>query len=532
MFRSFSKILCGAAICLTASVFAESYDLPLILVETHGQTLDSLEKKNVTIRLLDNGTNLVSDSALGILLNAGMKIRGQTSATFPKKGYGIEIWDEQGQSVDTSFLGLPASDDWILHGPYVDKSLIRNALAHYLYQKTGRYSPRTRFAELILNGEYKGIYLVEEKIKRGKARIDIAKLKETDVSGDDLTGGYIWSIDKVNNNSTIGLDAEGFKSNGGSPIVMRYPKKENLAQEQLAYIQNFVNSIESTCTNGNMGESGCAGIVDFDAAVDYMMHQEITKNTDAFICSFYMFKDKDSKGGKMQMGAPWDFNLAFGAVSYSSGMDSTGWQIEVNAQAMSMGDYFVTAWEKNIWNDANFREKFQDRWAELRSSVWHTQNIHHFIDSLKTLLSNAATRNFERWPNLGKPSGMYDADPLSSNTGENLSWGGFGGWGGFNFGMTMNGYSEPTWNAEVEHLRNYVMARIRWIDSQENFTEPPEPIAKESIPTGKRHPRKFSTPSRIGNTVTVQSATEGRFKLFDLNGKEKKSILRYRFQPE
>jgi hypothetical protein len=98
--------------------------------------------------------------------------------------------------------------------------------------------------------------------------------------------------------------------------------------------------------------------------------------------------------------------------------------------------------------------------------------------------------------------------------------------------MTMNGYSEPTWDAEVEHLRNYVMARIRWIDSQENFTEPPEPIAKESIPTGKRHTRKFSTSSRIGNTVTVQSATEGSLKLFDLNGKEKKSILRYRFQPE
>ena len=513
MFRSFSKILCGAAFCLTASVFAESYDLPLILVETHGQTLDSLEKKNVSIRLLDNGTNLVSDSALGILLNAGMKIRGQTSATFPKKGYGIEIWDEQGQSVDTSFLGLPASDDWILHGPYVDKSLIRNALAHYLYQKTGRYSPRTRFAELILNGEYKGVYLVEEKIKRGKARIDIAKLKETDVSGDDLTGGYIWSIDKVNNNSTIGLDAEGFKSNGGSPIVMRYPKKENLAQEQLAYIQNFVNSIESTCTNGNMGESGCAGIVDFDAAVDYMMHQEITKNTDAFICSFYMFKDKDSKGGKMQMGAPWDFNLAFGAVSYSSGMDSTGWQIEVNAQAMSMGDYFVTAWEKNIWNDANFQEKFKARWAELRSGAWHTKNINHFIDSLKTLLTNAAARNFERWQNLGKASGMYDADPLSSSSSSsgNSGWGfgGWGGFGGFNFGMTMNGYSEPTWDAEIEHLRNYLMARIRWIDSEEGFIEPAEPLLSVAIPKRKALPEKFSNDR--GKKVPF----------FDLNGRHK-----------
>lgn len=495
--RKLGLLLAPAMFFVGAAVQAQdfnskSYDLPLIFINTEGKAINQNDKIEASMRILDQGVNLVSDSVKGTLLHIGIKVRGQTSASFPKKGYGIEIHDEQGADLDAPLLGLPEGGDWVLHGPYVDKTLIRNAMAHWLYRQTGRYSPRTKFSEMFINGEYKGVYLLEEKIKRGKKRVNVAKLREEDVSGDDVTGGYIWSIDKVSNNSTAGLDQEGFKTSGGSPIIMRYPKKEKLMPAQLQYIQNFTNSIESKCSRGDITSSGCADIVDLDAAVDYMMHQEITKNTDAFICSFYMFKDKDSKGGKMQMGAPWDFNLALGAVSYSSGMDSTGWQIEANAKGMSMGDYFVTDWEQNIWKDKNFKASFKERWAELRSGVWHTKTINLFVDSLKVLLKNAAARNFDRWPNLGKASGMNDPDPLSSNSnggnngGNNNPWGGgFGGFGGFGggfgFGMTMNGYSEPTWDAEVEHVRKYLMSRIRWIDGQMNFSEPAEPVVTAPV---------------------------------------------------
>lgn len=509
---------------------AKSYDLPLIFVNTNGQTIGQNEKISGTMRVLDLGTNLVSDSAKGDLLNIGIKVRGQTSATFPKKGYGVFFVDPAGADLKYSLLGLPEAEDWVFHGPYVDKTLIRNAIAHWLYRQTGRYSSRTKFYEMFVNGEYKGVYLLEEKIKRGKSRVDIAKLKETDVSGDDVTGGYIWSIDKVSNNSTQGLDQEGFKTKGGSPVVLRYPKKEKLAPEQLQYIESFTNKIEEKCTSGSITSSGCTEVVDLDAAVDYMMHQEITKNTDAFICSFYMFKDKDSKGGKMQMGAPWDFNLSLGAVSYSQGMDSTGWQIEYNAKSMSSGDYFVTKWEQNIWKDAAFKESFKNRWAELRSGVWHTRTINHFVDSLKTVLKNAADRNFERWPNLGKASGMNDPDPLSSssgNGGNNGGWG-FGGFGGgFGFGMTMNGYSEPTWDAEVEHVRKYLMARIRWIDGQMAFTEPAEPVVveveepalvEELQGLGVVMPLRQNYYVRSGSSLKVYSSKGGLLELRNLNG--------------
>ena len=445
-------------LAMALPIFAQSYDLPLIIVNTQNrQALQKgADKIPATMSILDKGTNSVADSSKGEKYNIGIKIRGQTSADFPKKGYGIELKARSCTNVadtachDTSLkvLGMPKNADWVFHGPYVDKTLIRNALAYWLYQRTGRYSSRFKFFELYLNGQYKGVYLLLEKIKRAKARVHIAKLKDEDISGDDVTGGYVLSIDKVDNNSTQGLDKEGFKSKDGSPVVMRSPKKENTNKQQQQYIQNFFNSIEQKCDQGDIMSNGCSDILDIEAAVDYVIHEDVTNNTDAYICSFYMFKNKDSKGGKLQLGAPWDFNLAFGAYQRVGGEKADGWRIPQSANdggfAFGMNEWFVAKWIQNLWRNNTFQQKYKERWAELRSGVWHTKNIDKFIDSLKTVLKNAANRNFERWPNLGQSSGTCDADPMESgnNNGGNNGgmWGGWGGgMGGWNPATIMAG---------------------------------------------------------------------------------------------
>ena len=486
-----SKIaFCGFILAMVVPLFAQSYDLPLIIVNTqNGQALQKgADKIPATMSILDKGTNNVADSSKGEKYNIGIKIRGQTSADFPKKGYGVELKARPCTNVadtachDTSLkvLGMPKNADWVFHGPYVDKTLIRNALAYWLYQRTGRYSSRFKFFELYLNGQYKGVYLLLEKIKRAKARVHIAKLKDEDVDGDEVTGGYVLSVDKVENNSTSGLNKEGFKSKDGSPVVMRSPKKENTNKQQQDYIQNFFNKIETTCDNGDVMSNGCSDILDMDAAVDYVIHEDVTNNTDAYICSFYMFKDKDSKGGKLQLGAPWDFNLAFGAYQRVGGEKSDGWRIPQSAKGGS-GEWFVAKWIQNLWSNNAFQQKYKERWAELRSGVWHTKNIDHFIDSLKTHLKNAADRNFERWPNLGQASGTGDPDPLESGNNGGNNGGNQWGFGGFTMSFKMNYYNEPTWDAEIEHLRKYVKQRFAWIDQQMSFSEPASPLATEAL---------------------------------------------------
>ena len=510
--------------------FSQTYDLPILFVNTkNNKCLDMnvTEKIPATMRVLDGATNNVADSAKGTLYDIGIKVRGQSSATFPKPGYTIEIRDEKGESKDVSMFGLPPSDDWILHGPYVDKSLIRNALAHWMFRQAGRYSPRTKHFDLYINGQYRGVYALVEKIKRGKYRVNVSKLKETDLAGDSLTGGYIWAFDKTGtntggagNNNQGGIDAEGFKTNGGVNVIMHYPKKDKdpqknkLQKQQEEYLKKYLNDLEGLFSNGKNG-SGYENYVDLGSAVDYVLHQEAVNNADSYWCSFFLFKPKDSKGGKVTLGPPWDFNLAmsngtqpengggqqggqggmWGGMGGMGGMFSsgtTGWQIESSSKfggGMSMG-FTGPAWLNKLWtSDATYKAEVKRRWAELRSGVWHDKTMDKYLDSMKTYLKNAADRNFKRWPNLGKASGTYDADPepMKECGGQGGGQQGGGGMGGFGFGggggmaMAMGGYNATTWDGEFEHVRKKMKERMKWMDDQLGFTEPANPVVTEPV---------------------------------------------------
>ena len=164
-----AKVISATALLASFSL-AQTYDLPIVFIDTKGECLDQnvTEKIPATMKVLDGATNNVADSAKGTRYDIGIKVRGQSSAKFPKPGYSIEVRDEKGEGMDVSLFGLPPADDWVLHGPYVDKSMMRNALAHWLFRQAGHYSPRTRHFDLYINGVYRGVYVLIEKIKRGK----------------------------------------------------------------------------------------------------------------------------------------------------------------------------------------------------------------------------------------------------------------------------------------------------------------------------------------------------------------------------
>lgn len=505
-----------AAIALIAQTFtsAQTIDLPAIFVDTKQKCLDKnvSEKIPATMRVLDAAKNNIADSAKGTLYDIGIKVRGQSSALFPKPGYSVEVRDAAGEGIDVSMLGLPPADDWVFHGPYVDKSMMRNSLAHWLFRQAGRYSPRTMHFDLYINGVYRGVYVLIEKIKRGKYRVDVSKLKEEDISGDDVTGGYIWAFDKTGTNTggagSGSVNAEGFGTSDGLNVILHYPKKENIKKEQEDYLKKYLNDLEGLFKNGKNGD-GYENYVDVSSAVDYVLHQEVTNNADSYWCSFFLHKPKDSKGGKVTLGPPWDFNLAmsngstpegqnnnnggwgggFGGMGGAGGFGSsgtTGWQIENSSKQIADGNggggmwggfggssLKAPRWLTSMWKNQNYQSELKKRWAELRSGVWHTKTMDAYLDSMKVYLKNAATRNFERWPNLGKASGQNDADPQPMKYCNQSGGGGFG--------MAMGGYNATTWDGEVEHLRKKMKERMAWMDEQLGFKEPANPIVTEPV---------------------------------------------------
>ena len=560
---NWAKIISTTAL-FASFTFAQTYDLPIVFIDTKQKCLDKnvTEKIPATMRVLDDKTNNVADSAKGTLYDIGIKVRGQSSALFPKPGYGVEVRDEKGEGMDVSLFGLPPGDDWVFHGPYVDKSMMRNALAHWLFRQAGHYSPRSRHFDLYINGVYRGVYVLLEKIKRGKYRVNVSKLKETDVAGDSVTGGYIWAFDKTGTNTggagSGPIEKEGFNTSDGLNVILHYPKKENIQKAQEEYLKKYLNDLEGLFKNGKNG-SGYENYVDMTSALDYVLHEEITNNADSYWCSFFLHKPKDSKGGKVTLGPAWDFNLAmsngsqpengggqggqggmwgFGGGGNGFGSSGvTGWQIE-NSQKSGNGGMWgmgsslkAPNWLLGMWKDSHYQSELKKRWAELRSGVWHTKTMDAYLDSMKIYLKNAADRNFKRWPNLGKASGQNDADP------EPMKYCNSQGGG---FGMAMGGYNATTWDGEFEHLRKKMKERIAWMDQQLGFSEPANPIVTEPVihdPDWKSDEKNKTDPppmnvglddfSRLsptnfftvnGESLEIQTSLGGTFALIDLNG--------------
>ena len=357
-----------------------------------------------------------------------------------------------------------------------------------------------------------------EKIKRGKYRVNISKLKETDIAGDSLTGGYLWAFDKVGtntggggSNNQGGIEAEGFNTSDGLNVILHYPKKANIQKQQEEYLKKYLNDLEALFKNGKNGD-GFEKYVDLGSAVDYVLHQEVTNNGDSYWCSFFLHKPKDKGGkdgkelkeGKVTLGPPWDFNLAMsngGMMGYGGG---NNWQIESKGGGGGggfgggfgfgmggMGSLKAPNWLIGLWKRSDYQSEMKKRWAELRSGVWHTKVMDEYLDSMKTYLKSAADRNFKRWPNLGKSSGQGDKDP------EPMKYCNSSGGGS---GMAMGGNNASTWDGEVEHLRKKMKERMQWMDQKFGFTEPAKPVVTAPVDP------EIHEPNWQKDTVAVQDS--------------------------
>lgn len=417
---------------------ALSSNLPIININTNGQNILDDPRIVADMSIIDNGIsrrNYFDDVPNDYNGKISIEIRGSSSQMFPKKGYGLETQDSLGNNNNVKLLGMPKENDWILHGPYSDKSLMRNFLIYEIGRKMGNYAPRMRFCEVYINNDYRGLYLLTEKIKRDDDRVDIEKLEPQHISGDELTGGYIVKVDK-----TTGSGGGGWTSpywtvgiNPRRPFIQfDDPQDDELVQIQKAYIQNYVTSFETACFGANFADPnlGYAKYIDVPSFIDFIIANEITKNVDGYRLSSFLYKDRDSKGGKLTAGPLWDFNLAFGNADYCEGGNTWGWAYDFNTVCGAE----IPFWWKRFLQDTTFENRLKCRWTNMRQGLLNTNNLHQMIDSLVLYLHEAQERNFNRWQILGTH-------------------------------VWPNNYVGATYAEEITYLKNWISFRMNWIDS-------------------------------------------------------------------
>lgn len=442
----------------TANIFAqvtlESSNLPIVIINTGGQEIPNSYKITADMGIIYNSPgqrNYVTDSLNNYSGKIGIELRGSSSQMFPKKQFAVETRDEIGENLNVPLLGLPQENDWILYAPYSDKSLMRNVLLYHLSNQIGRYASRSRYCELILNGNYRGVYVLFEKIKRDDNRVNISRLDSSDVSGDDLTGGYIIKIDKKDGEEVNGwyspfrpTDSNLFKIY----YQYHYPRPDDILEEQKSYIESYINEFENLISGWEYDnpDIGYANMIDVPSFVDFFLLNEISKNVDGYRLSTFYYKDRNSDDPDLYIGPVWDFNLAFGNANYYDGWKTDGWQVEINRLSSFEYDYAKIPfyWER-FMNDRSFVLQVVDRWFELRLTKFNVDSINAYIDDTVDYLDEAQQRNFTRWDILGE-----------------YVWPNF----------AVNG----TYENEIMWLKGWIGQRLGWMDKMLLDTIPPSTI--------------------------------------------------------
>tara|TARA_B100000941_G_C28507264_1_gene558127 strand:- start:1671 stop:3848 length:2178 start_codon:yes stop_codon:yes gene_type:complete len=407
-------------------------NLPIMVIDTYGNQILDEPRIDAFMGIIDNdsGVNIIGDNYNGYDGQITIEKRGNSSQWNDKTPYRFETVNEQGENNNVSLLGMPEENDWVLYAPWQDKSMIRNILTYKISNDLDRYAPRTKLIELYLNDEYKGVYVLMEKIKRDANRVNISKLNSDEISGDDLTGGYILKFDWFFTGDNLG----GFESDiDGNIYNYHYPKPSDIVPEQENYIINYINDFETIMSSDQYNDqsTGYPSVLNVDSFVDFILLQELAKNVDAYRLSTYLYKDKESVDNRLTAGPVWDFNHGYGNCDYGETWEFTNWLLEYNPEG---GDQMSFWWEL-IWQDDYFQNKISERYTELRSTVFSEIYIYGVIDSLVNELGSSVDRNFSKWPILG----LY---------------------------VWPNYYVFDTFEQEIDYLKGWISDRLNWMDSQ------------------------------------------------------------------
>ena len=381
---------------------------------------------------------------------------------------------------------MPEENDWILLSNYNDKSFMRNILGYTLFQRLEHYAPRSRLVDVIVNSEYQGIYILTEKIKRDKNRVDIAKLKDDDIAGEELTGGYIFKIDYWNNNDSWESPYSPINHpNYNIHFVYYYPDWDEMVYQQKNYLKNYVTSFEQALYSANFKDAtqGYPNFIDIESFIDYFLVSEISRNNDGFKKSRYFHKDKN---GKITAGPVWDFDWAWKNINECyifKATDGSGWSYKIND---CNPDVKSPGWMIRLFYDDTFKNQVNCDYFDLRSNVLSDDNIYGIIDSLYNVVKNPQVKHFQKWDILGR-----------------------------NVGAPEVGEQPTTYLGEVDKLKDWIVTRLNWLDNNmlgECSTVNTRILAEQT--EYKIYPNPASTQLNILSNEYISE-----FQIFDLTGK-------------
>ncbi len=399
-------LLLLSSIQIKALTFTDS-NLPIVIITTDinpttGKPYDIPNEPKILASMkiiyrLDGSRNYLTDQSNADYLNYNgrieIELRGSSSLDLPKKPYGLTTLQYNNlENNNVSLLGMPKENDWVLNSLAFDPSLMRDYLSYDLARSMGNYAARGRYCEVMINGDYKGLYILMEKLKIDDDRINITKMTNTDNTGQFVTGGYITKCDKTTGGDPVAWTLPTTKG-WTVDFIHESPKPAEITTQQKAYIKNQFVTLQSTMTSQNgLITNGYPSIIDVPSFIDYFILNELGSNPDGYHYSTFFHKDRN---GKLRAGPIWDFNLTYGNDLFSYGFDRS----KTNVWQFNDGGNDGAKFWNDLFNNSTFKCYLSKRWTELSASdqPLNFSVISAKIDQLANLVSEASVREQERW---------------------------------------------------------------------------------------------------------------------------------------
>ena len=368
-----------------------SSHLPVVSIETGGVVIPGRPEQGQHIKDIENSfiqadmriydregelNKLSSQPVLESKIN--IRVRGNSSRTFDKVGYLFKFTDDAGMERKLEVMGMEKDSTWVLHGPYLDKTLMRNYMWYNLAGQIMEWAPDVRYCEVFLDHEYQGLYVMAEQISMGEGRIEMTKY-----DGKSNISSYIVCADRESVNDVQYLDnftSYALRING--KLEVKYPGASRITPELTEYISRDFSRFEKALYSFDYDTAryGYQNYIDVDSFVDYFIINEVTQNTDAGLYSTYFYKDVS---GKLKM-CVWDFNNC--CDNYIE--DQT-----------PMAGFFMQnrPWYFMLCKDEAFMEKVITRYHQLRKGILSEEAVESYIAGVQSYLGPAIERNFEKW---------------------------------------------------------------------------------------------------------------------------------------
>ena len=407
------SIITLVLVLLSWAVMAQTFtdsNLPIVVIETdNGANIPDEPKVLGTMKIIwhqDGSRNYISDIDNPEFLNydgrIGIERRGSSSQTMlNKKPYALETREDDGVSNrNVSILGMPEENDWVLNSLAFDQTGMRDVLAYELSNRLGQYASRSVYCEVVINGDYKGLYVFMEKIKPDKGRVNVEKMDQTCNNYPEVTGGYIVKADKTTGGDPVAWTMQGYGGGWGgwgnsTDFIMHYPKPSDVTNTQKNYIHDVFNTLATASNQHNTSAtSGIPSVIDIASFIDFMMIAEYASNVDVYSFSTFFHKDRC---GKLRAGPVWDYNLAFGYDAFGNRSRYDVWQFN---NSDNNGPKF---W-KDLFDTDLYRCYFARRWFELTEpgQPLNYDRVCARIDEIDALIAEAVARDNQRWHQMNQ----------------------------------------------------------------------------------------------------------------------------------